>query len=333
MRVPKTILVSLLAVFIWALPAWAATEVPVSVTRHNESGPAAGSGGRAWNTYRHGWNYVTVEVAGITDNLCCGAYQWTGGIDGNTLAFQRASKFKSKVTSYDLASGTVGPDLVASRFWEWSPSISGDWVLVGRNNVNMGQKREWKRMLLVNITTDTTRTLDEVPGARYMWPGQVNGNWAVWQSCSKSACPIYLHDIAANSTSVVPTGGFYAWAPAVSASGTVYYAVGSYRCGRGIEIVRYQPGGATDVIHAFPRGVDAYDLYVDTSSGPPDDVYLARFDCQKGSGDIAYLQGADSAAPLAPTPPVSLRVPLDGEATVPAYRRGPEAAQAGPRTT
>ena len=80
--------------------------------------------------------------------------------------------------------------------------MSGDWILFGRQV--LAQHRSL--VLLHNTSTDDTITLADIRGAGTIaHPGQVSGNWAVWDRCTAHrVCDVYRYDIAGDVKEKIP---------------------------------------------------------------------------------------------------------------------------------
>lgn len=276
------------------------TLTPEVTTRADEWGPAAGSGGIAWNRYNRRDSWVLARVG--TDTFRVNSprtYAWTGSIEGTELVYQRANRRGSDIVTFDLASRSKmpSPDYVNTRWWEYYPTASGDWVFFARTNVNYGQRREWRRLVLVNTVTGKSRTLAKGPRRAELVPGQVSGDWAVWYECPESGCVVYRYQISTKTKALIPQGGPEQYEPAVSSDGTMYFLRSGSACGRNVTLVRRTLGGTESVLYAFAKGIDADGLYV--YDGLSQDLYLDDVDCYNGNeGDIYKVSSADTAAPV-----------------------------------
>ena len=87
-----------------------------------------------------------------------------------------------------------------TAWWEMSPTVSGKYILFGRQSlpnyarqqVILGNRATGAQLKLANfVSTDSSASA---------YPGQVNGNWAVWTICGNGRCSVYRRDIAAGVT-------------------------------------------------------------------------------------------------------------------------------------
>lgn len=286
-----------------AWPAAAATETPVVTGSQNQLQPAAGSGGLAWTVRSASSSALLADVGGGAFPVSPNAASASGGIDGDRLVYQRVGTRDSDIIGYDLAStSTTGPvPHVNSRFWEYSPTVSGDWVLFNRNNINYGMAKEWERVILVNTDTGAHRVLAQAPPTAFLNAGQVNGNWATWEVWTRTdGFRAFRYNISADRSISLPGAGPRdPYAPAVAPDGTAYYMVSGAACGRNVAMLRRTPDGATSVIHSFPTGTDAWDLY-EYTDGIAQDVYYSRINCatKDWRGDIYRIDNAEAAAPI-----------------------------------
>ena len=88
-------------------------------------------------------------------------------------------------------------------------------------------------------------------GQFVVFPGQVSGNWAVWDVCRR-VCNVYRRDIGAGTTTRIPNTlrGRYQYRPSVTADGTVYFVHSGQACGQNVRLVRQPLGGPQEVVLA-----------------------------------------------------------------------------------
>ena len=204
------------------------TQIPVLTTARSEQNPAAFGTYLSWNQnsaakpnhpnafLRNGATTIQLNPAHT--------FGYAGGIDGSTVVFQQVSlKSQSDIRFYDAVTKvrSAPPAGVNTPAWEWSPSVSGNWLLFGRES-----KTTASQVILRNRTSKTSYKLaTENTQTTFVSPGQVNGNWAVWSECFSDHCSVYLRDIAGKVTTKLantlpPARDEYA--PSVSTDGTVY---------------------------------------------------------------------------------------------------------------
>jgi len=179
---------------------------------------------------------------------------------------------------------TIG---VNTQGWEWHPTISGPWILFGR----LRSSTHRRQMILFNLSSQQFILLADRPEGPAtnpsMTPGQVNGNFAVWEQCTATACNVWEYDIAAATKTRIPntTPGHYNYAASVDSVGTVYFAHSGRSCG-GAIIEKRPVGGPTSIIVAL-RGRDVESSYFGDSLGnSPPSLLFAKYNCRTGSDDI-----------------------------------------------
>ena len=213
---------------------------------------------------------------------------WAGNIDGTTLVFQQAGFRKSNVRFYDVVThARSAPTGINTPEWEWHPTMSGDWILFGRQV--LAQHRSL--VLLHNTSTDDTITLADIRGAGTIaHPGQVSGNWAVRDRCTAHrVCDVYRYDIAGDVKEKIPNTltGRDQYFPSVTTAGTVYFVHSGDRCGQHVKLVEWTGGPSPTILASFGLGRDVFS----TTQTVPDqnvgtDVYFDKYTCRAGTADI-----------------------------------------------
>jgi hypothetical protein len=129
----------------------------------------------------------------------------------------------------DIATGRRWPTPagINSVVWESKPTISGGWILFGRQDFAAHRDR----VILHNFISGEKRVLaigytaSRRSAGGFVAPGQVNGNYASFADCDRVRCRFYVHDIAANASVAVlqlALGCDDGDGPVVSRRGTVY---------------------------------------------------------------------------------------------------------------
>jgi hypothetical protein len=283
-----------------AAVAIAAVSDPVGVktsTAH-EQAPAASVNWFAWTqrSLAHpGRSNVFAEPMPVngTDKFRVnpvGTNAWTGGIDVNTLVYQRVNNNQSNIRLFNLnTQADTGNANLNTRQWEWHPTISTDsngdrWVLFGRQNVGTGVQK----VVAVNLTNPATRTLGQVDRFRYAAiPGQVNGDWATWTLC-KPRCNVRFIDLSDPSSTPMavprPSSVTHQYASSITAGGTVYFVRSGDGCGKAVRIVRYD--GVNRVgVSTLPDGREIFFSYISDEAGG-NHVYYDRVICSNGRWNI-----------------------------------------------
>jgi len=272
-------------------------EQPVLTGVRNEQTPAAGNTGTedvlAWARSRRGhpdlvdaWVRVGTSPAIKLNQAGQG---WIGGVDYPTVIYQRIVNGRSNLFLYNLSDGSrpATPTGVNTAKWEWHPTISGDWLLFGRNN----NATPTQRVILHNQTTHEERLLATVTRrAHFLVPGQVNGNWATYMRCTP-VCNVIRYDITAQTKKTLgkpaTTRPREQYGPSVTADGTVYLARSGQSCG-GVKLVRF---GALDpatgtVVARLAAGYDLFFTSVRDNAGGSTDVFYDRVRCATDRSDI-----------------------------------------------
>jgi hypothetical protein len=224
---------------------------------------------------------------GQTVRLNTGRSQgYGGGIDGNTLVYDRVSGKTDDLWSVDLTTMIQSPvaGTVTSEA-EYTPTISADWILFGRGQVPR------TRVLLYNRSTGETRQLASVHAQHaYAYPGQVSGNYAVWGKITHRTQTVYLYDIAAKRTTrIAPQSGRYDYDPAVSAAGSVFFVRSPNGCGKSVGIYRQPLGGSPQLVQRLPSGFDSgFSLYTAVANGQTELLYTLA-SCRTRLGDVYGL--------------------------------------------
>jgi hypothetical protein len=210
---------------------------------------------------------------------------YMGGVDPPLVVYQQVAGRDSDLRLYDanskkrptLPAGVNTPD------WEWEPSISGDWLLFGRQTNNA------QYVILHSLTTPTVVMLDQ--GARFRHAGQVNGNFAVWTRCNRTTCNVVRRNIFATTDIVLskpPTK--FQYGAAVTSIGIVYVARSGPKCGADVKIVRYfgagDPPGGKVVADLGTKGRDFWSAYARDNADGSVDVFYDRYVCGTGKSDI-----------------------------------------------
>ena len=285
--------------------AFAATETAVVTGAADQFGASATTGWVSW-TQPNGKRFGTFVRSGgpATAVNTAGTDGYGGGFNGEVLTYQQVPKNdNSGVFTYDVgttARGAVGE--ANSKFWEWEPTASGDWVLFARNNSNTDQRRLWHKIILVNTLTDETRVLANASGAKVsLRAGQVSGGAAAWEKCTTTDCQAFFYDIGTEEIDTVASTGVD-YAPSLADDGTRYFFRATTTCGQNVRIYRQEPGDADPtLIHTLPNGIYGADAYLD-SSGADEDLYYARADCSTFKQDVYEIAGADTATESAHAP-------------------------------
>lgn len=214
-----------------------------------------------------------------------------GGIDGSRIVYtERGLDFAYDLYVFDLSSGrrTRLPKAVNSDTFELHPTISGAWVLFGRDS----GFRTW--VFLYNLRTLELRLLARTreESGYYVEPGQVNGRFATW---SRWGGPddegnVFRYDIRTKVSTKIPRPipFTYQGDSSVGVDGTVYYERSSPSCGYDAELARYPVGGPAESLHAFPPGHDMGSTFVDDRPDGSRAVFAEVTTCGGGYDAVRF---------------------------------------------
>jgi hypothetical protein len=278
------------------VPAAAAvlSDEPVRATPANELKASADGdqGYLAWsqNSAAHPNHYdAYVSLHGATPvkvNLA-GTSGWNGGIDGNRLIYQQVRYGQSDLRIFDLTGHTrTTPANVNTLLWEWRPTISGDWILFGRENFRATPSQEW--VVLHNVATGQSITLAHTTNGSSA-PGQVNGDFATYMTCGTAACNVFRYQISSGLIVKMPNPRLrIQYAPSVSSNGTVYYASSGPACGQDVHLLRFTPGSSSvaSLLARFPSGADLDSSYVDDRANGDRFLFHDRGACSRNNQSI-----------------------------------------------
>ncbi len=270
-------------------------QIGVRTTRAYEAYPAAGPDHLAWAQWprRNGqfWTAFVQRTGEPRDAVNRPRTSgFPGGFEGDTFVFQevhvQARPRRSSIVFYDLVNGTRSspPAGVNTDAWEWSPSISGDWLLFGRQQ--LGQRRDF--VFLRNLVTGETILLDRIAWKRRQGaaPNQVSGNYAVWHRCTPW-CNVFLYDIAAGTTTrITNQANRHHYFPSVTDDGTVYFLRSGRGCGASVRLVRRAPGGGDTVLARFPQGWDSGQTRALENADGTTSLFYDRVHCRTSAWDV-----------------------------------------------
>jgi hypothetical protein len=277
-------------------------ETPVASTARNEFKPAAGfhssgdelvsySRSRSGHLRRYDAILKRMSPGGTTMlKLNTRGRGYGGGIDSPNVVYQQVVDGRSNIFLYNIDDlSRKSPAGVNTSQWEWSPTISGDWVLFGRQ-ANSGPDA---RVILHNTSTSEDHQLTRIGRRTHAaLPGQVAGNWAVYVRCAP-VCNVIRYDINMETRLVlakpVTSPPRYQYAAGVTSAGVTYVARAGPKCGSIVKIVRYF--GATDpatgtVVARLPKGIDTFDIYVRENGDGSTDVLYDRVGCRTLRWDV-----------------------------------------------
>jgi hypothetical protein len=290
-------------VMLLGAPVHAADPEVVLATDAFEYGPAATDTHLAWTESAGRRNVVYVMPFGGAPTRVseAGTDAWTGSIDGSTVTFQQAwfDRGRSDIYRFDVTTALrskVGAP-VSTRAWEYDPAADGE-VLAFARLLGSGERRA----IVFFDGSDTTRTIATTSGDnRVIWIGQVNGNWVVFEKLAFdrndriSACDVYRHDIAGDTTMKVPNpSGRCQYSPSVDETGTVFFARSGFGCGLNVQLRAYPEGGPPTTLVELRDGHDLASATFAVDNGDSTaDVYYDGGRCstrrRDGRSDISKV--------------------------------------------
>lgn len=263
--------------------------VPLRATPAQELGPSADATHLAWSQYprdRAAFVSLLIQETGgprVRVNRPS-THGWSGSFVGNSLVYQELRGRQSNLQLYDVGTGvrSAPPSGVNTLAWEWRPTMTVGQLLFGRTLVN----QRIDQVLLRDLTTGGTRILDKVRWTfGFNWPGQVNGNYAVWFRCA-ARCNVFLHDIGAGTTTMIPNPSRQQYSSSVTSDGTMYFVRSARGCGALTQLVRRPLGGPSKVIAALGAGRDASRTFAFENADGTTSVYFDRFRCATRAWDV-----------------------------------------------
>lgn len=208
---------------------------------------------------------------------------YAGGFSGTTLVYQEVENGRSDLKFWDLTTedrSDAPSEVNTKKRWEWSPSLSGDWLLFGR----ITNDDKWHAYLF-NLATDEEIHLAKASGQKSVTADQVNGDYAVWTKCSPT-CNVFRYQISTGTRMKVPNPkDKFQYSASVTSTGDVYFGRSGPTCGTSVKLRHYSPDGDTETLVEFNKGVDFDSSHAfETDAGV--EVYYERVDCDTVKWDI-----------------------------------------------
>jgi hypothetical protein len=294
----------------------AASPVPVKATTSNEVKPSATTTWLAWAQSRPGAGAYDAWAQHGTDPPFkvnpTNKPAYPGGIDSDRLVYQQITGVnRADLRLYDLArrQQVPVPTGINTKSWECCATLSGNWLLFTRG---YPKTRQLQLVILRNLVTGEQRILARLRSRKgILRAGQVSGGFAVWSKCNPSpSCAIFRYDLGRGvATPLSVPAGKAVYSPSVNANGTVYYLTNKRACGKSVELVKQLVGGGSEVLNAFPEGLDGavtFALLIKPRPlrGPVTTrVYYGRVECRKHAWDVYRVDDIELPSP----PPVYTR--------------------------
>jgi hypothetical protein len=269
----------------------ALSPLPVKTSLADEYAPAADGAWVTWTQASHAhpnrFNVFARRSSGPKIKVNpAGTNGAGGGIDGSTLVYgQSRGNIAGDIRKFNLKTHRRSdfPAKVSSRWHEYHPTISRPWVLFSR----YFSTTRTTKVFLFNMETSALRMLGSESGRhRYVYSGQVNGDYAVWGRVRPSGQDVFLYRISRKESTKIPSPVFAQYDPAVAADGTIYYERSGNACGASVSLVRKPLGGTATVLHSFPAHVDGGFGYVQEKSDGSLHFFFGQVKCRSGRWDI-----------------------------------------------
>ncbi len=309
-------LVAALALATIATAAYAATpQVVLDDPAVNETAPSASDGYLVWsaNSEARPDRYHSYVMAGAGSPVRidpAGTQSRGAAIDGTTIVYEASTSEGQDLGFFDAVTEvrSAPPAGVNTPNDEYRPTLSGDWLLFTRDNVNRVLERNaWRKIVLFNVSTSASIVLQKLPyRSTYLVSDQVNGDWATFESCDSrrfvfSNCQVFRYRISTDHLVQIENPGVpqQQYAGAVSGDGTVYLVRTRNRdhweCGDHARLIRYPVGGPGVVIATLPDGKDSFDTFAFDETDGSTTMYFDRFTCSNGRDGIYRVPNADTA--------------------------------------
>jgi hypothetical protein len=205
---------------------------------------------------------------------------------------QISSSGQSNLKLYNLSSPAITTPLgVNTLNYEWQPTISGNWILFGRANLNARPVSD--HIVLHNQVAADNRVLDQQVGSpdRLLSPGQVNGDFATWDRYTYATHTgnVFRYQISDLTTFKVPLPtGKIQYASSTDPTGDIFYVRSGNGCGKQVVIRENVNGGSDMALAAMPAGFDIVRTFAVDEGGGVTSLYFDRFSCATGGGYDIY---------------------------------------------
>jgi hypothetical protein len=249
-----------------------------------------------------GGSPVRIDPAGVQSAMAA--------IDGTTIVYGEYKGRDDDLRFFDAVTQTRSPAPagVNTRYAEYEATLSGDWLLFTRSNVNRPSIRNaWRKVVLFNVSTSASIVLQKAPyRSTWLVSDQVNGDWATFESCGLdrrfeySDCQVFRYQISTDELVKIPNPGVQQSSASVSGDGTIYLERirnrDHWKCGSRARLVRYPVGGPGVVIAELPDGIDSFNTFALDEADGSTTMYLDRVRCGRSRSGIYRIPNADTAA-------------------------------------
>lgn len=207
-----------------------------------------------------------------------GTYGEAGGFDGTTFVWTQWSKRKAAdIWQIDLDTGVRARygQYVNTPYAEFQPSLSGKWLVFTRYNWDIRQYG----VILYNTEGGGQHILDTGTPNKPPLSAQINGNFVVWTKVNRDNSRVFRYRIPSGDKETMPQTQPWAYGPSVAADGTVYFATSGNSCGANVKLHRWTWGRSTEILRKFPKGIDAFNTYVNDLEDGGREVLVDRAAC------------------------------------------------------
>ena len=279
----------------------ALTPMPVKASAADEYAPAEDGPWFGWTEASHNHpnrsNVYVRRGSGSKIRVNApGTHGAGGGIDGGILVYyEYRGNYAGDIRKFNLRTHRRSnfPSRVSTRWDEYHPTISGDWVLFTRYN----SSTQATHVLLYDTRSLALRTLGSDRGRhRFVYSGQVNGDFVTWGRVRPGGQDVYLYRISTKTTTTLPRPVFAQYDPAVTGDGTVYFERSGNGCGAAMSLIRYPLGGPATVLYSYPDGIDGGYGYVDEKDDGSLDWLFGQVRCRSDRWDIYKITDSHSVS-------------------------------------
>ena len=239
----------------------ALTPLPIRTTSADEYSPVADGAWMAWTERSHlhqaRQNVYVRKGAGSRIKVNPrGMSGGTGGIDGNVLVYSEYKPgYAGDIRKFNLSTHRRSdfPGRVSTRWDEYHPTVSGNWVLFTR----WIWTTRTTKVLLYNTHSGSLLTVGTDSGRyRYVYAAQVNGDYATWGRVTPNGQDVYRFHISARTNTKLPRVVYAQYDPVITSDGTVYFVRSGKGCGEIASLVRQPLVGPEAILYDLPVGID-----------------------------------------------------------------------------
>ena len=293
---------------LYALPASAPAtghdvrRIPVRDTAADEFRGFEGSGFLGWTQNsrkaRYHYNVFLQGPHGKVMRLNRpGTQAFGGGIAGTRVLYEEERNFRGRLVLYDTSARTYTDLPITGNLGAGVPTIAGAWILFTRG-VRGGETSVWLYNRITGESHRVARIRPKQGKRRFVYSGQVSGNWAAWGRVRSRRQDVFLTNVTTGKTLSIkrPPGVRNQFDPAVAPSGTVFFERNEpcrrlCHGGRG-QLVEQRRTGHPRVLLTLRKGQNAGYMYAASGENRTRLLYGRFRDLPNGNssyGDIFAL--------------------------------------------